>query len=129
MATGLEEDVMFVKIEGLPPGAIGVAATGRVTGDDRKDVLEPEIAHLAEARGKVRLLYVAGPDFAGYERGGLYDEAVFGTRHFTTFEKIAFVADEGPYRRAARAIKGLMPAELRVFKVGEIDSAKAWLAA
>ncbi len=118
---------MFTRIEGLPPGAIGFVANGRITAADRQSVLEPTIRD-AIAGGRVRLLYVAGPDFAGYDRGGLYDDAVFGTRYFTQFEKIAFVADDGPYNRAVLAMDGLMPATLKVFEPREMTMARDWLA-
>jgi len=68
-------------------------------------------------------------DFDGYEEGSLLDDAVFGTRHFTDFEKIAFVTEDGPYDRAVSALKGLMPTSLKVFRTREIDAAKKWLAA
>ena len=119
---------MFTPIEDLPPGAIGFVATGRITAEDRRNVLEPTIDWALEVSGRVRLLYVAGQDFAGYDRGGLYDDAVFGTRHFTDFDRIAFVAEDGPYARSVRALGGLMPASLRVFRASEVESAKAWLA-
>lgn len=119
---------MFTPIENLPGGAIGIEARGRVTRADRKSVLEPRLGSALANGGRVRLLYVTGDDFAGYEEGGLFDDAVFGTRHFTDFHKIAFVAGEGPYDRAVAALDGLMPAALRTFPPDEIDAAKAWLA-
>ena len=66
-------------------------------------------------------------DFAGYDRGGLYDDAVFGTRHFNHFDRIAFVADDGPYIRAVLALNGLMPARLKVFQPSDIAAAREWL--
>ena len=120
---------MLKPIENLPNGAVGFEASGRVTEAERSTVLEPTIEWAIEANGKVRLLYVAGSNFDGYDRGGLYDEAVFGTRHFTDFDRIAFVAEDGPYARSVAALDGLMPASLRVFRAAEIGEAKAWLAA
>ena len=119
---------MFTPIENLPRGAVGFEAHGRVTDADRRTVLEPTIEWALESADKVRLLYVTGADFTGYERGDLYDDAVFGTRHFTDFDKIAFVADDGPYARSVEALDGLMPAALRVFATGDIGAAKEWLA-
>jgi hypothetical protein len=119
---------MFRSVEGLPDGAIGVEALGTVGAGDSRAELASRISHALETGGKVRLLYLAGPDFAGYDGGAVYDEEVFGSRHFRDFEKIAFVAECGPYRRAVRAIAGLMPADLRIFRTGEIEAAKAWLA-
>ncbi len=118
---------MFMRIDNLPAGFVGVVASGQVTADDRLRVLEPSIMGAVETAGRVRLLYVAGTDFTGYERGGLYDAAVFGTRHFNDFDRIAFVANDGPYQRAVLAMNGLMPARLRVFAPSEIAQAREWL--
>jgi hypothetical protein len=120
---------MFTQIDNLPAGFVGVVASGKVTANDRLRVLEPSIEGAVETAGRVRLLYVAGSDFSGYDRGGLYDDAVFGTRHFNDFDRIAFVADDGPYQRAVLAMNGLMPARLRVFQPSDIAAARAWLQA
>ena len=119
---------MFTPIEGLPDGAIGFVASGRITSTDRHEVLEPTIDWALTAREKIKLLYCTAPDFAAYDEGMVLDDAVFGTRHFTDFSKIAFVAEEGPYDRAVNALDGLMPADVRVFRSGEIEAAKEWLA-
>ncbi len=118
---------MFKPIDDLPAGVVGVVASGEITADDRLFILEPSIEGAVETAGRARLLYVAGADFAGYDRGGLYDDAVFGTRHFNHFERIAFVASDGPYQRAVLAMNGLMPARLKVFRPCEIAAAREWL--
>ena len=119
---------MFAQIENLPAGAIGFEAVGRITEEDRAEVLEPTLEAMLEDGRPLRLLYLAGLRFDGYDLNALFDDAVFGTRHFTDFEKIAFLAEEGPYRRAVGALEGLMPADLRLFPIGAVDAAKAWLA-
>jgi hypothetical protein len=119
---------MFTPIAALPAGAIGFAARGRITHDDRTNVLEPSIASALAGGEKIKLLYVAGPDFDGYDEEAPWDEAVFGSRHFTDFERISFVTDEGRHHLAVRALEGIMPAKLRVFRTDEIDAAKDWLA-
>ena len=119
---------MFTQIENLPAGAIGFEAVGRITEEDRAEILEPTIEAVLEGGHPVRLLYVAGARFDGYDQNGLFDDAVFGSRHFSDFEKIAFLAEDGPYRRAVVALEGLMPGELRLFPAGAMAEAKAWLA-
>ena len=120
---------MFTAINDMPAGAIGFAASGVVTGADRRTILEPTIGSALAEGGRVRLLYVAGDDFDGYDAGMPFDEAVFGSRHFADFERIAVVSDACSLRRAVRALDGLMPAELRVFRQTEVETAKRWLAA
>jgi hypothetical protein len=120
---------MFTAINDMPAGAIGFAASGVVTRTDRRTILEPTIGSALADGGRVRLLYVAGDDFDGYDAGLPLDDAVFGSRHFSDFEKIAVVSDAAPLRRAVTALSGLMPAELRVFRQTEVAAAKRWLAA
>ena len=119
---------MFAPIEEMPTGIIGFEARGRITGKDRQQVLEPRIVSALADGGRVKLLYLAGMDFAGYDEGGVFDDAVFGTRHFTSFERIAFVGFDGPHAHAVEALAGLMPAALRRFARGDLEAAKAWLA-
>jgi hypothetical protein len=120
---------MFTAINDMPEGAIGFAASGVVTRADSRAALEPTIGSVLAGGGRVRLLYVAGDDFDGYDAGLPLDEAVFGSRHFTDFEKIALVSDAGPLRSAVAALDGLMPAELRLFSQAEVEAAKRWLTA
>lgn len=119
---------MFTRIDDLPAGAIGFRASGTVALSDSRAIMEPAIHSALAESGRVRLLYLAGADFLGYRAGAVWDETVFGSRHFTDFEKIAFVSDREPYERAVQALDGLMPTELRIFSPREIDVAKEWLA-
>jgi len=118
---------MFTQIDRLPEGVIGFEAHGRITSAERNAILIPRIDAARASGNRIKLLYVTGADFDGYEQGTLFDDAVFGTRHFTSFERIAFVGEDGPYARAVDALDGLMPAALRRFSCGEVDRAKAWL--
>lgn len=120
---------MFTPIDRLPEGVIGIEAHGRITRADRQEILVPRIDAARASGSKVKLLYVTGSDFAGYDQDTLFDDTIFGTRHFTAFERIAFVGEEGPYTRAIDALDGLMPATLRRFACGDIRRAKDWLAA
>jgi hypothetical protein len=118
---------MFTPINSLPAGILGIEARGRVSRDDRRAILVPHIETARRHGRKVKLLYVTGPDFVGYEEGMPFDDAVFGTEHFTAFERIAFVTDDSRHARAVEALDGLMPARLRRFDRREVDAAKAWL--
>ncbi len=120
---------MLRPIFDLPPGVIGYSAVGKITADDYGKVLIPEMeARIAEG-GKLRFLYVLGPEFEGFEVGAMVDDATFGFRHFFDFEKIAFVSDHSAYRQMVAGFGLMMPAEVRSFPFAEMDKAKAWLAA
>ena len=120
---------MLTIIDDVPVGIIGFEASGRVTAHDQIQVLEPALRSTLLTQRSVRLFYRIAADFEGYEPETPLDDTVFGTRHFSDFERIAFLAEDGPYRRAVGAIDGLMPATVRTFSTTEDDTAKAWLAA
>jgi hypothetical protein len=118
---------MFTPIEALPEDVLGLEAHGRITRAETLKILLPRIDSAGRSGAKVRLLYVAAADFDGYADGAVLDEAVFGTRNFNSFERIAYVGEEGRYTRAVEALNGLMPTALRRFAASEIDKAKRWI--
>ena len=74
-------------------------------------------------------LYQFGPGYEKFEGDALWDDAKMGMKHLTDFEKIAVVADDKWIRRSIKAFGWLMPGEVRLFEGGELEEAKAWIAA
>ena len=120
---------MFRPIFDLPPGVIGYSAVGKVNGDDYSKVLVPEIEAKLKEGGRLRFLYLLGPEFEGFELGAMVGDTTFGFRHFFDFEKIALVSDHAGYRQMVEGFGLMMPAEVRSFPIEDIEAAKAWLAA
>lgn len=120
---------MFRPVFDLPAGVIGYSAVGKITADDYTKVLIPEIEAKIKEGGKVRFLYVAGPEFEGYDIGAMVGDTTFGFRHFFDFEKIAFVSDDATFRSMVHTFGMMMPADVRVFAIAEMAEAKAWLSA
>jgi hypothetical protein len=118
---------MLKELDNMPSGAIGFRASGKVSSDEGRNVLSPAIEAARSGGKKLRFLYFADDGFDGYESGRIWDDAVFGSRHFSDFEKLAFVSDQAAYRRAVAMLEGLMPTALKVFRTRELDQAKAWL--
>ena len=57
---------MFKFIEGLPPNVRAIEATGKVTHDDYQNTFIPK-AEAMLAKGPIRMLYVIGKEFTGFE--------------------------------------------------------------
>ena len=119
---------MLKTMKDLPEGVIGFSAEGTVTDEDYKTVLIPKVEDALMADGKVRLLYVLGPKFDKYAPGAMWDDTLFGVRHYFDFEKIACVTDHEIYAAMIRSFNFLMPAAVKVFPFAELEAAKAWLA-
>ena len=118
---------MFKLIEGLPQDVLAVEATGKVTHKDYLDTLIPK-AEAMMAKGPIRLLYVIGNDFAGFELEALWDDGEFGLKHWHDFSRIAVVADQAWLRAAVSMFTPFFRGEVRIFQVSELAAAKAWIA-
>jgi len=76
---------MFKVIEGLPTDVLGVEATGKVTHADYVHTLIPN-AESIMARGPLKLIFLIGTEFTGFELEALWDDATFGLRHWRELE-------------------------------------------
>ena len=119
---------MLSVMKDLPKGVVGFSAEGTVTAEDYKRILIPAVEDALEGGGKIRFLYYLGPGFKGYAAGAMWDDTMFGARHYFDFEKIACVTDHEIYATMAQSFGFLMPAAVRTFAVKDLEAAKAWLA-
>jgi SpoIIAA-like len=120
---------MIELIPNLPDNVLGLDAKGEVRGEDYEQVVIPAVHRLRESTGKIRLLYVLGPEFEGFTAAAMWDDAKVGLEHPFSWERIAVVTDHDAYRRLFRGVGFLIPAKVRVFDLAELDNAKAWIGA
>lgn len=118
---------MIEMIEGLGEGVIGARAVGKVTADDYESTLIPAVEAALSTHDKIRMLYVLGSEFDGYDAEAALDDTRMGMHHWSDFERIAVVTDHGVYRTAIKGFGFLMPGEVKVFGVDELDAAEDWI--
>jgi hypothetical protein len=119
---------MIEKIPNLPEGVLGFAARGTVTARDYETVIMPAVEAQFARQPKVRFLYHLDKDFTGFEAGAMWDDAKLGLRHYAGWEKMAVVSDADWLRAAVRFFGVVIPGQVRVFRDGELDEAKRWVA-
>ena len=117
---------MLKLMENLPSDVLGIVAAETVTHEDYRKVLIPA-AEAKMIHGPVKMLYVAGPEFAGYELEALWDDAAFGLKHWREFSRIAVVTETAWLRAALTMFSPFFPTEIRLFKISELDAAKDWI--
>jgi hypothetical protein len=118
---------MLRQIDDMPAGTIGFEAIGEVEDDDWEHAVEPVLRNEISAGGKVRLLYLLGPQSRTVEGDAMTADTGFRARHASSFERVAVVSDEDWMRPALRALSVLMPGKAKGFRVTELADAKAWL--
>ena len=119
---------MIQMLDGLPDNVVGFRAVGKVSADDYEATINPAIENASESGDGLRVLYLLGADFDGFEVEAGLDDMKMGMRHWSQFEKIALVTDNGSYRTMTKAFGFLMHGEVKVFSVGALDEARSWVA-
>jgi hypothetical protein len=114
-------------LKDLPDEVVGVRAVGEIDDDDYEDVLEPAIKDCLSRHEKVRLLYVLGPEFTGYEADAVWADTKLGLKTFTDYERMAIVTDTAWLRRTVKAFGWLIPGEVKVFPYDQIAAARSWV--
>lgn len=117
---------MFKILEGLPPNVMAIEAIGKITHKDYRDVLIPW-AEAMMAKGPVRMLYVIGEDFTGFELEALWDDSVFGLKHWHDFSHIAVVTDHTWLSVMVNMFRPFFHGEVRLFRVAGLPAAKDWI--
>ncbi|MBV8736855.1 MAG: STAS/SEC14 domain-containing protein [Alphaproteobacteria bacterium] len=116
---------MIELLEDLPRNVVGISVKGRVTKEECQEILAPAIAKSLKWRDKIRLYYELGSRFPGSG----WDDLDLGFEHATCCERIAIVTDIAWVRLTVKAIRFLIPGEIRVFDTSEAEEARAWITA
>jgi hypothetical protein len=118
-------------IPDMPPGTLGFRVSGRLTREDYADVLVPPLRKAIEAGERLRVLYAIGPGLH-MEPAAVWEDlkvdVELGIRHRDAWERIAVVTDLDWLWRAFELFSWMVPGEMRLFREGDFEQARAWLA-
>jgi hypothetical protein len=112
----------------MPAGVLGLEAVDDVEKEDYENVIVPAINEAIAQHGKVRLVYVLGPEFDDYEGEAVWEDLKLGVRHPTSFERVAIVTNARWAGPAIKMFSVLWPGQARAFPLSELESAKRWAA-
>ena len=121
---------MIELLPDMPEGVTGIRVSGRLRGDELRD-LKPTIEELVRT-GEIRMVEVIASDYEGFGPGGLIEDLKlgFGTvlPHHSAFKRIAIVSDKDWVAHVLHALAWMIPGDLAVFGLEELDRAKEWAA-
>jgi hypothetical protein len=114
----------------MPEGVTGFRVSGRLRGDDLRE-FKPAMEKLTEA-GEIRIVEVIASDYEGFGPGGLVEDLKVGFgalfHHHSAFKRIAVVTDKEWVAHTLHALAWMVPGELALFGLDEIERAKEWAA-
>ena len=121
---------MIEVLSDMPEGVTGIRVSGRVSGADIRE-FEPTMDDLVVG-GEIRIVEVIDPDYEGFGPGGLAEDLKVGFgalfKHHAAFKRIAVVSDRAWVAHTLHAVAWMIPGELQIFGLDELDRAKAWAA-
>jgi hypothetical protein len=121
---------MLELLPDMPEGVTGIRVSGRLRGDDlRKLKSDWEVLLSAD---EIRIVEVIASDYEGFGPGGLVEDLKFGfaalfQRH-SAFKRIAVVSDKDWIAHTLHALAWMVPGELAIFGLDELERAKEWAA-
>lgn len=118
---------MFKFIEGLPQDVLAIEAVGKITHVDYKDTLIPKAESMMSEK-PIKMLYVMGAAFTGFELEALWDDSAFGFKHWHDFSHIAVVTDHTWINAMVSMFKPFFHGDVRLFKLSDLHDAKEWIA-
>jgi hypothetical protein len=119
---------MIRLLSDMPAGVLGLEAVDDVEKEDYENVIVPAIDKAIAQHGKVRLVYVLGPEFDDYEGEAVWEDLKLGARHPASFERMAIVTSARWAGPAIKLFSVLWPGQARAFPLAELESAKRWAA-
>jgi hypothetical protein len=121
---------MIEVLSDMPEGVVGIRVSGRLLGDDLRE-FKPTMEELLKA-DEIRIVEVIAPTYEGFGRGGLVEDLKQGfgalIQHHSAFKRIAIVTDKEWVAHTLHALAWLMPGELALFGLDELQRAKEWAA-
>jgi hypothetical protein len=121
---------MIEVLSDMPKGVTGIRVSGRLFGDDLRE-FKPTMDEMLNT-GEIRIVEVIASDYEGFGRGGLIEDLKLGLgalfQHHSAFKRIAVVSDKDWVAHTLHALAWLVPGELAMFKLDEIERAKEWAA-
>jgi SpoIIAA-like len=121
---------MIEMLPDMPEGVTGIRVSGRVRRDDLRE-FKPAMDELFKT-GEIRIVEVIAPDYEGFGPGGLIEDLKLGFgalfQHHSAFKRIAVVSDKDWVAHALHAFAWMVPGELELFGLGELDRATEWAA-
>ena len=121
---------MIEMLSDMPAGVAGIRVSGRVRGDDLRE-FKPKMDELLQT-GEIRIVEVISPDYEGFGPGGLVEDLKLGLgalfKHHSAFKRIAVVSDMGWVAHALHAFAWMVPGELALFSLDDLEQAKQWAA-
>ncbi|MGI9162183.1 MAG: STAS/SEC14 domain-containing protein [Mycobacterium sp.] len=121
---------MIEVLTDVPEGVIGIRVSGRLTGEELQTI-KPRIADQMKSGREIRIVEVID-DYDGFGPGGLMEDLKLGIGsvwpNHSAFKRVAVVTNTEWITHTLHALAWIVPGEMAVFRLDELEAAKRWAA-
>lgn len=110
---------MIEIIPNLPDHIVALHKSGEDNDDDFENIFVPAVEQAQQKHEKIRLLYQMDSEPS--------DNSKVGLKEFAQFERITLVTDSAAVASKIKSFSFLIPCEIRVFPIAELEDAKLWI--
>ena len=121
---------MIEMLSDMPEGVSGFRVSGRASGEDIRS-FKPTMEKMLQG-GEIRIVEVIDSTYEGFGPGGLAEDLKLGfgalIRHHSAFKRVAVVTDKEWAIHTLQALAWMVPGEIALFGLDELEQAKLWAA-
>jgi hypothetical protein len=118
-------------IREMPPGTLGFRVVGTIEIADYERIVLPAVHRALETHGSLRTLHQLGPGLEEFDPRAVWENLkrvnTLEMEHLNRLERTAVSTDDSWIRQAAGRFGWLAPGDLKLFRLHELEAAKAWL--
>jgi hypothetical protein len=121
--------VMVTLLSGFPPYVAAYRAWGKVEPDEYEKVVMHRVDEVAKQFGTINFLVRLETDISNYSFLAFLKYLKVSFEHFTRWNRMAIVTDEGWVRNAYDRLSPLVHGEVRGYTLDAFEAAKTWVSA
>lgn len=117
---------MLMKLEQSDSNRLGFLASGRLTDNDYKSFLIPEVRRALDQHDSIRLLFLL-EGFRGWELQAAWDELTFGLEINQRVERVAVIGEQKWERWMVLLSRPFTHGEVQYYNLSQTEQAWQWL--
>ncbi|MEO9021772.1 MAG: STAS/SEC14 domain-containing protein [Ginsengibacter sp.] len=118
---------MIEIIPGFPPSVAAFRATGKITSNDYKKIINPAVKKVAKESGKINYLLILNTPLSNYSIGAWINDGLLGLRYLPKWNKLAIVSDKKSIKKFTDIFGKLLPSVTKGFLLQDTAIAKKWI--
>ena len=105
-----------------------VKASKTLTTEDYEKIFIPKLEEFLAKHGKIRTVFYMDSSFEGWEMGAMWDDAKFGLKLGSDFEKVALVGSPQWVEWITKLAAHFIPGQVKYFDSTALQEAIQWTA-